>query len=208
MSNPEETGPDQAGPSDGEQRLFRLAVDEHVETYLDLETAEQIEVPVSPEDGEAGPVAGPTFTPIHDSLLEAFADRGWYHYNSDAPGVTVNLTGDQAVFTCRYVAYEESQLIACCVRVPMTIPKSSRRRAMEYITRVNFGISYGALEMDLDDGRMFYRTSLDVEDGRPTTAMVCNMAGCGVGQLDRFLPGLMEVVYARKAPAEAVRAIR
>ena len=55
-----------------------------------------------------------------------------------------------------------------------------------------------------DDGRLFFRTAIDVEGVMPTTAMVRNMSGCGVSQFDRFLPGLMEVIYARRAPAQAI----
>ena len=44
---------------------------------------------------------------------------------------------------------------------PHAIPAAHRQTAMEFITRANYGMSIGNFEMDLSDGEIRYKTSLD-----------------------------------------------
>lgn len=82
--------------------------------------------------------------------------------------------------------------------------------------RANYGLFYGGFQYHLDEGEVRFLTSLDftgVEDAeamRATPALrslISRMVYANVTAVDRYLPGLMSVIYANAIPAEeAVRA--
>lgn len=143
-------------------------------------------------------------TPLHDELLTVLADSGWRVYSAAAPEAFVDLLGTAAVYTCRYFASEELRVLVCTTRCPVMIPEAARERTMRFITRANFGMFYGAFEMDLDDGMLLFRANLAVRDGRLTTDMVKHMASAGAWSFDRYLPRLMEVVFGKRRVRDAV----
>jgi hypothetical protein len=65
---------------------------------------------------------------------------------------------------------------------------------MEFITRANYGINIGDFEMDLDDGEIRFKISMDVEAGVLSNIMVRNMMVAAYTTVDRFFPGLMSVL--------------
>ena len=183
--------------------LFRLSSEEGIATYLDLATGEQFEVPVAPHSETEVPIPVPTA--LFDSVMTKLTDAGWVTYLAEAPAVMVDLRGEQAMYTSRYFVGEEQRTIICSTRCPVMMPKRARRKAMEFITRANFGMMFGAFELNLDDGMMFFRTGCNVADGVPTMEMVCDLPWAGAFAFDRYLPRLLEVVYGKRPVGEAVR---
>ena len=183
--------------------MFRLSSDEGIETYLDLSTGEQFDVPV---DVEVEPEPElPMPTPLFDAMMEALFETSWVMYLVKQPTAMVDLRGEQALYSSRYFASEGPRTIVCSTRCPVRIPKRTRRKAMEFITRANFGLLFGGFEMSLDDGAMYYRTSCNIADGALTMEMVGDLAWAGVFAFDRYLPRLLEVVYGKRPVDEAVR---
>ena len=80
-----------------------------------------------------------------------------------------------------------------------------RGLAAEYLTRANYGLSIGNFEMDFEDGEVRYKTSIDVEGGELTQGMIKNLVYSNCATTDRYLHGLMKVVYGNADPASAVR---
>ena len=183
--------------------LFRLSSEEGIATYLDLATGEQFEVPVEPHPETEVPIPVPTA--LFDSVMTSFAEARWVTYLAEAPAVMVDLRGEQSMYASRYFVWDERRMIVCCTRCPVLIPKRARRKAMEFITRANFGMMFGAFELNLDDGMILFRTGFNVADGVPTMEMVCGLAWTGVFAFDRYLPRLLEVVYGKRPVDEAVR---
>ena len=183
--------------------LFRLSTAEGIETYLNLSTGEQFDVPVKLVD-ELEPDV-PTPAPLFDALMAALAGTTWVTYDVKQPAAMVDLQGEEAIYTSRYTAVESSRTIVCCTRCPVRVPKPTRRKATEFITRANFGLLLGGFDMCLDDGAIYYRASCRIADGSLTMEMVEDLAWAGVFAFDRYLPRLLEVVYGDRPVDEAVK---
>ena len=183
-------------------RLLRLAVEDGVETFLDLETGAQIQ---SEPDTPAPPAS--RATPLHDALIAAINALDWRHYFSDAPVAYVDHTGKAGVYSSRYLVNEAGDLVLCFTRAPLFVPLRARRKVMEFITRVNRDLTYGCFDMSLDDGRLGVRTSVDVEGAFLSQEAVQNLASNNVHLLDRYYPALMEVVYGKRSPKEALEQV-
>jgi hypothetical protein len=61
--------------------------------------------------------------------------------------------------------------------------------------------------MDMDDGELRYKVSVDVEGGELTSKMVSYMMGYAVVRMDKYYPGLMALLYGGATPADAVKLV-
>ena len=67
--------------------------------------------------------------------------------------------------------------------------------------------SSGNFELDFEDGEFRYKTSLDLEGLEPNPALFVPMVYANVATMDRYLPGVLSVMYGSIAPAEAVNQV-
>lgn len=82
-----------------------------------------------------------------------------------------------------------------------------RPAAVEYITRVNFGLCFGAFEMDLSTGAIYFRTSVPIDPQQGvTTHALRRQIDLGHFMMSRYLAGLLAVAIGGADPAEAVAA--
>ena len=86
------------------------------------------------------------------------------------------------------------------------VPAEARAEIALLLTRVNFGIVHGNFELDLDDGELRYKTSIDVRGDRLTEALFENVVAANVSMFDRYVPAI-EAVVRGEDPAVAVAAI-
>lgn len=190
------------------ERFLPLVVEDDSHVVLDLETGAQIAAPV--EAAAQGTASDPSprasAATLHDAVLAAVASSGWNAYRADPPAAYVDLRGEHAVYVCRYFAPDSGRIIVCGTRSPVIVPETARARVMEYITRANYGLMLGGFEMDLDDGRLFFRATCAIEDGVPTTGMICTLANSGVWAFDQYLPEMLKVIHTRRRVVEAIEA--
>lgn len=187
----------------GAAGMLRLAVEDGVETYLDFGTGLEVraELPVP----DFIPVE-PTGTPLHDSLIAAMDAIGWDHHSDAAPNALVDLLGTTGLYASKFYANEAAPLIVCFTRAPLLVPLRARRRVMDFITRANFGMQQGGFELGLDDGLLGFRTATDVAGSVVAESTVRNMVAHNISTFDRYTPYLMEVIYGKRQPRDAVEA--
>lgn len=148
-------------------------------------------------------------TPLAHALQLYFADRGWAH-EADADGTVFRLAYESpdagAKWECLAYALEGERQVVFFSVAPLDVPAEDRPAAAEYLTRANFGMVLGAFEMDMDDGHVRFRTSLEVGDTELTPALIEPLVGANVAMMTRYLPGLVSVVFEDQSPQEAVSA--
>ncbi|ARU30561.1 hypothetical protein CAP31_01945 [Sulfuriferula sp. AH1] len=76
----------------------------------------------------------------------------------------------------------------------------------EFLTRANYGLPLGNFEIDMNDGEMNFKNSLDIGDGVLTIKMVQTLIVFSLECLNRYLPGIREVVGGTD-PKAAIEAI-
>ena len=93
------------------------------------------------------------------------------------------------------------------VVMPMRAPQQVRPAVAEFLTRANYGLRIGNFEMDYDDGEIRYKSSIDFEGTTLSPVLIRNTMYPGVQTMDRYLPGILSVIYGGKTPEEAVTEI-
>lgn len=108
------------------------------------------------------------------------------------------------IFHCR----ESSQMFHMLGVIPVAVPEEQRLRACEYLTRANYGLVIGSFEFDMNDGEIRFKVSHCFR-GNSTLSkeMVVQDYILSMAMMDRYFPGLMNVVYAGVEPAAALATI-
>jgi hypothetical protein len=145
---------------------------------------------------------------IFEAMLKFFREDEWPF--TEMEGKTIlrtGFSGKNGKWTCFAQAREDqSQLIFYSV-CPNAAPEDRRIPAMEFITRANYELVVGNYEMDLRDGEIRYKTSVDVEGTEISPALIRQVVYFNVMTMNKYLPGLMSVLYANVTPEQAIRQI-
>jgi hypothetical protein len=147
-------------------------------------------------------------TEILDVAISFFQQDDWPITESDGqPFLRTAFQGANGHWSCYAQSREEqSQFIFYSV-CPVNVPEGRRLTASEFLTRANYDLVIGNFEMDWQDGEIRYKSSIDVLGDRLTPALVKQLVYTNVLMMDRYLPGIMEVVYGNVLPAEALAKI-
>jgi len=151
---------------------------------------------------------------LFDSVTDFLDSDGW-HYDvqpaaagREGPRVHFRVTGEAAQYDCWVVCYEDSERVCVLAVCPVVVPEAKRQAVAEYLTRANFGIMVGNFELDFRDGEVRMKTSADMEDTPLSRTFMKNLVGANLATADRYFPGLVKVLYAGMAPADAIAVIR
>jgi hypothetical protein len=104
--------------------------------------------------------------------------------------VRVVLDVYEAEDWCRVLAYST---------YPVYVPEQKRAAAAEALTRINYSMIYGNLEMDLKDGEVRVRTVVEGET-QMNDAMIERVLNSNLGTADKFFAPLMAVTFGSAAP--------
>ena len=142
-------------------------------------------------------------------VIEQFLQEDDWPY-SPVDNRTVYKTGFEGKngqFTCYAQEREEQQQIVFYSIFPVRVPENKLMEMAEFITRANYGMIIGNFELDFSDGEIRYKTSVDVEDVDLADPLVRHLIYANVLTMDKYFPGLMRVLYAGIAPADAVEEV-
>lgn len=102
----------------------------------------------------------------------------------------------------------QNQLVLIYTICSVNIPLAKRNAISEFITRANHSLILGNFEMDFSDGEVRYKSSFAYDDNFPLSPeIVIRNLLVSFHTLDRYLPGIMSVVYANVLPENAISQI-
>ena len=145
---------------------------------------------------------------LFEIVMGFFEEDGWPIELLNAEmAFSSGFRGESARWACLgRVREEHSQFIFYSV-CPMLVGEEKRSEVGEFINRANFGMLVVNFEMDYADGEVRYKTSLDVEGAECSQALIRQVVAANVLMMDRYLPGLMSVLYGGATPAQAIASI-
>jgi hypothetical protein len=144
-------------------------------------------------------------TELLEIIVDFLQEDGWPF--TPVEGQTALRTafqGENGQWTCYALALEEQRQFVFYSVCPVNASEEKRPAMAEFLTRANYGLFVGNFEMDWSDGEIRYKTGIDVEGDRLSQALVQQMVYANVVSMDRYLPGIMKVLYGHLSPAEAV----
>jgi len=153
---------------------------------------------------------------VPDRILRAFIDYfeadDWRFERSDAkPVLRLSFQGRNGhTWSCfAQSRMNETQAQALFYSVaPIKVLEPKRLAISEFITRANYGMIIGNFEMDFSDGELRYKTSVDLAGGTELNhQLIKPLVYTNVLMMDKYLPGVMEILYGEVSPEQAIRKI-
>jgi hypothetical protein len=153
---------------------------------------------------EINPNSEQAFCTLEEFLI---ADEWHPHRLEDKFIFRVGFSGKNGDFTCYAQVRIDLEQFLFYVMVPVKAPDEKRAAVAEFITRANYGLRIGNFEMDFTDGEIRYKSSLDFEEQELAPGWVKNAIYPAVNTCDRYLPGLMQMLYSDITPEQAIAEI-
>ncbi|MEH2039431.1 YbjN domain-containing protein [Nostoc sp.] len=128
---------------------------------------------------------------IYQVMIDFFTKDDWAFVKLQGePILQLAFQGKRDRFTCYAKAREEEQQFVFYSVCPVKAPKTKRRAIAQFLTQVNYGLVIGNFELDVTDGEIRYKTSIDVQGERLTTTLIKRLVYTNVLMMDDYLPGI------------------
>jgi hypothetical protein len=145
---------------------------------------------------------------IFEEMINFFTADDWpFVQLSGQPALQISFQGENGKWNCYARARDEQQQFVFYSICPVNAPEEKRISVAEFLTRANSGMMIGNFELDFNDGEISYKTSIDVEGDRLSTALIKRLVYANVMMMDEYLPGIFSVVYGNVSPADAIAQI-
>ena len=140
-----------------------------------------------------------------DTVREFLEEEDWpYVMIEGQSGLAINFRGDNGTFHCYAGTREEDSIFFFHAFAPEECPLELRPAMTELLTRANYGMYLGAFEMDLEDGEMRFKNSVDVEGAALSEVMVRNVIYTSCAMLDRYYPAIDGLLHEGLSPQQAL----
>ena len=147
-------------------------------------------------------------TQILQIAIEFFEQNDWPFLRLDRePILQGDFRGGNGEWKCFAYADEEAQRFAFYSVCPISVPEDKIPTAAEFVNRANYALIIGNFELNCENGEVRFKTSIDVEGDRLSTALVERMVVINVAMMDMYLPGIQKVINEGVSPAQAVAEI-
>jgi hypothetical protein len=145
---------------------------------------------------------------IFDVVVKFFEEDNWnFNWLEGMSVLSVPFTGKSGRWMCYAQAREDQEQFVFYSVGPVNAPPERQAAVAEFITRANYGMIIGNFEMDYNDGEIRYKTSIDVEGDGLTAELIKQLVYANVIIMDRYLPGIMTVIYGNATPVEEIEKI-
>jgi hypothetical protein len=142
---------------------------------------------------------------IYDVMEDFFKKDEWPATKlENQPAMSMNFQGQNGRWSCYARVEEEKEIVLFYSYCPMKAPEDKRPILGDFLTRANYGLYIGNFEMDYNDGEVRFKTSVDVEGDELSFALMKRLVYDNVGVMDKYLPGVMAVIYGGASPTEAI----
>lgn len=143
--------------------------------------------------------------PLLQQLCRYLLQDDWRYSADEQRGVLlVSVRGENAHYNCMFVVTENPRRISFYSHIGNEVPEIKRHRMCEFLTRANYGLVLGNFEMDMSDGEIRYRTSIDLTDENLTHRQMMTLIWVNLFTFDRYYPGIMRIMYSNTSPQDAI----
>jgi len=159
-------------------------------------------------DQPSAVAAGALRLPMLTVAIEVLESRGVeWEETTDPEVIRAEVASEAGEWTLFVVCREEHGRCSIYSQALWAAPETSRPAMAELLTRLNYGLALGNLEMDFADGEVRFKTSVDVSGSHLSLAMFDAILDANLAAMDAYFPALEAVRDGRMTPAEAAASV-
>jgi hypothetical protein len=136
--------------------------------------------------------------------LDFLRANGWpIPRRIDLEAVELDFEHDDVPWTCYLEARERERQVIFYSTLKDPVPRDRMSQLLEFIARANDGLAIGNFEIDLDDGALRFKTSVDVNNAELSEGLLGGLTSINVATINVYLPGV-RAVAGGMSPANAI----
>lgn len=160
----------------------------------------------TPESKKSYPES--SFGNVFETMLDFFETEDWNYIEiPNENALRLAFQGEHGQWNCYAQAIEEYDRFLFYSVLPVNVPDVKMPLVCEFLTRANHNLGLGNFEMNFETGEVRYKTSLDAPVSDFTNEIFNKLVYVNVLTLDRYLPGIMNLIYGNVSPQEAIAQI-
>jgi hypothetical protein len=145
---------------------------------------------------------------VYRAIVASLHEQGWTFREEPAQHrVLIDYASAAGAWSTYAVAFEESRQVAVYGVLPFAVEAEQRSAIVELITRLNFGLIVGNFEIDVDDGEVRYKTSLDFENSELTPSLLRQLVRANAAIVEHHLPAFVAVAVGKVPVAAALASV-
>jgi len=123
----------------------------------------------------------------------------------EAPVYRMKYSDRNGEWACLAIVKEEQLQFLFYSICPANALEHRRSAVLQYLNRLNIILDVGNFEMDMENGEIRFRTSIDAEGEPLSFTLIKNLVYMNVLTMNHYLPGIMAVNLAGEDPEEVVK---
>jgi hypothetical protein len=127
-----------------------------------------------------------------------------YRTDDNTQSVFVDFRGEDCTYRLIALMHDDANVFEIVGCLPFRVPCGARPSIAEAVARANYGLQFGKLELDYDDGELRYQVAQVLPDGHLTDGVIRRTFGAAITILDLYLPALLSVIYGNELPRDAI----
>ena len=129
----------------------------------------------------------------------------WLVVNDES--VIVRIRDDHATYDIFIVANPLTRMVWCYCIYSARVPVDRRSAVVELLNLINWRTAIGNFELDMSDGELRFRTTIDVEGGELAPKMMHTLFNACLYNGGRYHETVMRVAFGDVEPAAALTAL-
>ena len=161
---------------------------ERIRSYLKDELPQEIERGVEELQEKESNLELPSLLKTARNYLQK---NEWnFEILPDHSTIALGFEGVNGEWHCMIQTRESEEQMIFYSSLSENIPSNKIDTMMRFITMVNYRLVVGNFELDVTDGELNYKTSLDLESVHLNHEMIRNIIHTNLATFDRHLPGI------------------
>ncbi|MDB9315300.1 YbjN domain-containing protein [Spirulina sp. CS-785/01] len=144
---------------------------------------------------------------LSQSLQSILNQQGLQFYDIGNNILRIHVNGQAATWSTLVKCIDEYQQLMVYSICPNKAPEPKLSNLQEFLTRANFGLKFGNFELDLEDGEIRFKTSVQFAGEIDPAPMIEECLSLNVVSFDRYLPGILQVMFTDTTPQDAIALI-
>lgn len=131
---------------------------------------------------------------MRDIVQMFFLQQRWNYEQVGDELYRLEIKGEQAEWVCLVKLDEVNHFCLVYSVLPELVPKAKRTNMAVFLAQTNYDLGVGSFEMDMEDGEVRLRTSLDVEGDRLSLTLFEQLITMNISTMEQYINTLLQMV--------------